>query len=207
MLIRTPSRLHPNDLYETPAEAVHALLCAEKLPRRVWECACGRGAIVRVLRAAGHEVLATDLVDYQSPDQDEAGRDFLLEQELPDGVEAILTNPPGALAARFVTRGLSLCPRVIMLLRLTFLEGGNGANRSTASRARALALDGGHLARVHVFRNRLPALHRDGWTGPRVSNPTAYAWFVWDRTHRGPAEVRRISWTPIAALPATEKST
>ena len=158
-----------------------------------------------MLRGAGHKVLATDLVDYHSSDQDEAGRDFLFERELPRGIEEILTNPPNALAARFVMRGLSLCPRVVMLLRLTFLEGGNGANRSTASRARALAVDGGHLARVHVFRNRLPAMHRDGWTGPRVSNPNAYAWFVWDRAHCGPAELRRISWTPIVPLPAAEQ--
>jgi ParB-like nuclease domain len=52
------------DLYQTPAAAVRALLDVEKLPRRLWEPACGPGAIVRVLRAAGHEVLASDLVDY-----------------------------------------------------------------------------------------------------------------------------------------------
>jgi hypothetical protein len=39
-----------DDLYETPAEAVHALMRVEHLPLRVWEPACGPGAIVRVLR-------------------------------------------------------------------------------------------------------------------------------------------------------------
>ena len=49
---------------------------------------------------------------------------------------------------------LSLCPRVAMLLRLSFLE----------STRRNAILDDGQLARVHVFRNRLPNMHRDGWT-------------------------------------------
>lgn len=173
-----------NDLYESPPEAVRALLTAEVLPRGVWEPACGPGSIVRVLRAAGHHVLATDLVDYESPDQDHAGWDFLSERHCPAMMSAIVTNPPFKNAAEFVQHGLELCPFVIMLLRLAFLE----------STRRAPILDNGHLARVHVFRNRLPMMHRDGWEGPKVSNPTAFAWFVWDRNWKGPTELRRLSW-------------
>lgn len=173
-----------NDLYESPPEAVRALLKVENLPRVIWEPACGPGSIVRVLRAAGHDVYASDLVDYESPHQDHAGWDFLSERHLPTGVGAIVTNPPFKNASEFVSHGLALCPLVIMLLRLAFLE----------SARRSSILDGGNLARVHVFRNRLPMMHRDGWTGPKVSNPTAFAWFVWDRNHQGPTELRRISW-------------
>ena len=54
-----------------------------ELPRVPWEPACGLGAIARVLRRHGHVVYATDLVDYDSPDQDESGWDFLLERQLP----------------------------------------------------------------------------------------------------------------------------
>jgi len=68
-----------NDLYETPAVAVEALLREERLPHRLWEPACGRGAIVRPLRAAGHEVLASDLVDYGDPTHFYE-RDFLSEK-------------------------------------------------------------------------------------------------------------------------------
>lgn len=174
-----------NDLYETPQPATEALSCAETLPHYVWEPACGPGAIVRVLRRNGHRVIATDLIDYGSPDQDFGHRDFLLEQRAPEGVEAIVTNPPFKFAAEFVEHSLRLCPLVVMLLRLTFLE----------STRRTPILEGGHLARIHVFRNRLPMMHRDGWEGPRVSNPTAFAWFVWDRDHKGPATINRISWT------------
>jgi hypothetical protein len=50
------------------------------------------------------------------------------------------------------------------------------------------------LAAVHVFKNRLPMMHRDGWAGPRASSAIPLAWFVWNRNHRGPAAIDRISW-------------
>ena len=37
-------------------------------------------------------------------------------------------------------------------------------------------------------------MHRDGWAGNRVSNPTAFAWFVWERGYTGKPEIDRISW-------------
>jgi hypothetical protein len=174
-----------NDLYESPPEAVSALLRVEQLPKVIWEPACGPGSIVRVLRAAGHHVHATDLVDYSSPDQDACGWDFLSERQLPDDVQAIVTNPPFKNAGEFVAHALELCPRVVMLLRLAFLE----------SERRTSILENGHLARVHIFRRRLPMMHRHGWTGPINSNSgMAFAWFVWDRDHGGPTELHRISW-------------
>src|SRR5262249_52146002 len=132
-----------NDLYETPECAVEALLAVETLPFRIWEPACGPGAIVRVLRRHGHAVLGPDLVDYASPDQAAGRRDFLLEHQPPAGVEAICTNPPYKNADAFVAYAISLCPKVYMLLRLAFL----------GSERRSPILDGGKLARVYVFKN------------------------------------------------------
>jgi hypothetical protein len=108
------------DLYETPACAVEALLRVEKLPLRIWEPACGRGAIVNVLRAHGHQVVATDIADYGLPIKPPGywGRDFLLETKAPEGTELILTNPPFRIAEPFVAHALELYPLVIMLLRL-----------------------------------------------------------------------------------------
>ena len=57
-----------DDLYETPPVAITALLGRETLPPVVWAPACGPGAIVGVLRAAGHTVIATDLNDLGCPD-------------------------------------------------------------------------------------------------------------------------------------------
>jgi hypothetical protein len=172
------------DLYQTPPEAVTALLRVEKLPDIVWEPACGPGSIVRVLRASGRQVYATDLVDYDSPDQDCAGWDFLMEKQVPIGVEAIVTNPPYKLAGQFATHGIMLCPKLIMLLRLAFLE----------SEGRSSILDGGLLARVYPFRDRLPMMHREGWEGPKSTNTIAFAWFVWERGWNKPTQMQRISW-------------
>src|SRR5215469_13341749 len=90
------------DLYETPAIATEALLRVEKVPQQVWEPAAGRGAIVNVLRGHGHAVIASDVYDF--------------------GCDCILTNPPFQIANEFVAHALDLCPLVVMLLRLAFLE-------------------------------------------------------------------------------------
>jgi hypothetical protein len=108
-----PAQRHPLadrglDLYETPPEAVRALLPVEPLPHHIWEPAAGRGAIVKVLRAAGHEVLASDIADYGDPTHF-ANRDFLTETKLPAGVECILTNPPFRAVERFTAHALDLC--------------------------------------------------------------------------------------------------
>lgn len=172
-----------DDLYESPEVSVEALLKVESLPPFIWEPACGPGSIVRVLRRNGFNVWATDLVDYGCPDS-ESRRDFLMEQQTRVDVQAIVTNPPYKLAGEFVKHALEMCPRVCMLLRLAFIE----------SERRSGILDGGQLARVHVFSNRLPMMHRDGWDGPRTGSAIPYAWFCWDRFHKGPATLRRIRW-------------
>jgi hypothetical protein len=172
-----------NDLYETPPEATAALIEAEYLPDRIWEPACGPGSIVRTLREAGHTVTASDLIDYGCEGQT-AGADFLKITRAPAGLETIVTNPPYKIANQFVAHALHLCPRVILLLRLNFIAGTK----------RTPILDGGLLARIHVFRNRLPMMHRDGWTGARSTSQTEFAWFVFDRMHFGPPLINRISW-------------
>ena len=179
-----------HDLYETPAEATRALLRAERVPHRVWEPACGPGAIVRVLRDSGHDVLGSDLIQYDSRHQDIAGLDFLISGGSADCLgkdRAIVTNPPYKHAHQFVRLALKRAPYVAMLLRLAFLE----------SERRRDILDNSSLARVHVFRDRLPMMHRANWDGPKASNATAFAWFVWDRSHQGPAQLNRISWRQL----------
>lgn len=175
-------KVRGDDLYETPESATLALLKVEQLPQYIWEPACGPGAIVRVLRAAGHTVLASDLVDYGNAESF-WGRDFLMEFKVPDKCEAIVTNPPFKLAGEFVAHALELCPRVVMLLRLAFIE----------SERRSPILDTGYLARIHVFKNRLPMMHRNGWQGNQAGSAVCYAWFVWDKAHKGPTTIHRIS--------------
>src|SRR5215471_8291912 len=124
-----------------------------------WRCratrepACGRGAIANVLRAHGHRVVCSDLIDYGADPSAIHGVDFLKTTKVPDGVGCIVTNPPYMLANEFTAHALELCPNVVMLLRLAFLE----------SERRSPILDRAGLTRVFVFRKRLPMMHREGW--------------------------------------------
>jgi hypothetical protein len=181
------------DLYETPSVAVTALLDVEQIPHCIWEPAAGRGAIVRVLRDHGHAVIASDIYDYGGL---HFVGDFLAQEKMPAGCNCILTNPPFNIAEKFVTHALELSPLVILLLRLAFLE----------SERRCGILENRGLARVHVFRKRLPMMHRDQWEGRKANSGMAFAWYVFDRSHTGLPTVNRISWErenpkPVSATP------
>jgi hypothetical protein len=177
---RHPFSARGDDCYSTPACAVEELLRVEQLSHGVWEPAAGRGAIVAVLRNAGYTVITSDIVAYDFALDFVA--DFLVQTKAPAGVECIVTNPPYKLATEFVAHALELVPQVVMLCRLAFLE----------SAKRAPILDAGTLARVHLFKRRLPMMHRDGWQGPRASSAICFGWFVWSRDHSGPAFIDRI---------------
>lgn len=177
------------DFYQTPPEATRALLANECLPRGIWEPHCGLGAISEILLDAGHAVCATDVEDRGYAHQSGTGC-FLKAKRVPPGVDGIVMNPPFESAAIHVRHAIGLCGYVCALLRLTFLEAGN--EKTEAGRARLFCLDAGHLARVHVFKSRLPMMHRDGWEGPKATSTVAYAWYVWSRHHRGPATMYRI---------------
>jgi hypothetical protein len=171
-----------HDCYPTSPGAARALLQAEQLPKYIWDPCCGTGTIVTELRAAGHEVVASDLVDYGIPIAAYYGADFLLEQRAPIDCEGIVCNPPYKLAPSFVRHAIRLVPFTAMLLRLAFLE--------SASRTDILEHSG--LARVLVFRRRLPMMHRHGWSGPIASSGIAHAWFVWRRGWNGNPQIKRI---------------
>lgn len=177
-----------NDLYESPPAAIETLLRVETLPKIVWEPCCGPGVLVRHMRAAGITVVASDLVDYgdrRCPDS-EAGVDFFTVERAPQGVRWIVTNPPYMHADRFIRHALTLVDTVVVLLRLVALE---GAKRSD--------IIDGHCSRVWLGRERLPAMHRDGWEGRKLSNSGApFGWFVFEREPARPGviEVRRMSW-------------
>ena len=179
------------DLYETPPGAVRALLGAEHLPHGIWGPAAGRGAIVNVLREAGHAVVASDIFDYGF--HLHFVGDFLEQTKVPAGTKCILTNPPydRRTLTRFVAHALDLCPLVIMLAKIQFLT---GIGRSDILEHRG-------LARVHVFRDRLDMMHRAGWTGPKATQAISHAWFCWDRNHRGPATFHRISFNEPTRSP------
>jgi hypothetical protein len=169
------------DHYSTPELAVRALLTAETLAGHLWDPCAGRGGIVTPLREAGYVVHAFDLLDWGCPDC-AIGVDFLTTQQGPSGVNTAIFNPPFRWAADFVRHALELVPAVVSLQRLAFLE----------SEARSDLIDNGPLARVHVFKKRLPMMHRANWDGPIATSSVCFAWFVFERGHRGKVTLDRI---------------
>lgn len=161
------------DYFPTPAWATHALINSEKFDGNIWECACGDGAMSRVLEQAG-PVTSTDLYDRG---YGEGGVDFLAATEMADN---IVTNPPFNSAEGFVRQGVKLShKKFALLLRLAFLEGANRANTIFAECP---------PSRVWVFSERItfypPGVTKQG------SGTTAYAWFVWDKDAPGGTELK-----------------
>jgi hypothetical protein len=159
-----------DDFYSTPPEAVHALLAVENFQGDILEPACGDGAISKVLEAAGHTVRSTDLVERG---YGEAGHDFLMFG-YPYRAANIVTNPPFKLAEQFVDRALEHADdKVVMLLKLNFLEGGK----------RAPWLKRTPLKKVWIFAKRLtfriPGRETQG------NGMIAFAWLIWEHGHTG----------------------
>ncbi|HUZ33725.1 MAG TPA: hypothetical protein VMV19_16720 [Xanthobacteraceae bacterium] len=153
------------DYFPTPRWATFALMDNEKFSGDIWECACGDGAMSRVIEEVGINVISTDLYERG---YGESGHDFLLAKR---PAPNIITNPPYNSAEGFVATGVRLARRKFaLLLRLAFLEGANRAN-TIFSRLPP--------SRVWVFSERI-TFYPSG-VEPKGTGTTAYAWFIWDK--------------------------
>lgn len=102
------------DFYPTPKECTIALMDFLNLPiSKIWEPACGDGAMATVIESYGHTVYASDLRSICG--YGEGGVDYL-EKKF-DFYDAIITNPPFALSAAFIEKALIESPIVAMLLK------------------------------------------------------------------------------------------
>lgn len=164
-------RKDPLDFYETPPEAVHALMKVEKWDPpycqvwQVWEPCAGNGAIVKALNQHGIGVLATDIVQRDFPLLSVS--DFLQHDGEAWNCPYIITNPPYNQAEAFVRQALKCATtKVAMFMRIGFLE--------SQGRYRMFVQERLAPTRVWVFSNRMNC-------DPTVqSSQVCYAWFVWD---------------------------
>jgi hypothetical protein len=169
-IARDPENRQKDDFYETPREGIAALLKVEQFEGPIWEPACGRGAISRVLEERGYEVVSTDLVDRG---YGEARVDFLFcfNPRAPN----IVTNPPFKLNGPFMSRAVYLASsKVALLMRLGCLE---GVERSRFYKRSP-------LARVWVFSSRLQ-IWRDAQATSDAGGMIGFAWFVWEHGYVG----------------------
>lgn len=157
-----------NDFYPTEWEPIAALIEAERSVLdyftwnkiRVWEPACGDGAISKQLEEVGLEVHSTDLI-YRG--YGVGGMDFL--KQTGPVKTPIITNPPyGDFPRQFIEHAVKLqAPYIALLLKANFFH------------------TGGHAA---LFRDmpysreyRIP--WRLDFTGEGKPTMT-FSWFVWD---------------------------
>ena len=164
-----------NDFYETPAQAVHKLLEVEDFSGEIWECACGKNAIVNALQSKYSNIYSSDLIDRGVGANIE---DFLQSTRKTNN---IITNPPFNLALLFVKKALELANgKVAMLLRIQFLEG----------KERYEFFKNNPPSKVYVFGNRVNTII----DGEEYNSAMCLAWFVWDKTYKGDTIVKWLMY-------------
>jgi hypothetical protein len=137
----------------------------------------------KVLERHGIASVATDLVDrgYGT-----ARRDFLLERAVPDGLHALITNPPFRLWREFAEHATAMDLGFIALLgRLQLLEG---------KRLSALFQKTG-LSEVMVSAGRVNMLPA-GAVDKGHNGMIAWAWFIWVPYARDRGAPRIVWFTP-----------
>ena len=149
------------DAYETPEWVTQALLPHLPTRLRIWEPAAGAGKMLRVLRAAGHAVVGTDIAE---------GVDFLTTAD-PPPIDAIITNPPYGLAQEFIERALA-CPSLVAMLLRTDYDHAKTRH---------------HLfGKCPTFAKKLVLTRRIVWFESEKAAPSFnHAWYIWDQSHTG----------------------
>lgn len=184
-----------DDFYQTPDVATRALLGTGELTNRlIWEPACGAGAISEVLKEHDYDVISTDRYERGYGTTGEEWNFIAPGAERPwANLATIVTNPPFMHADAFILKALEHSPKAVMLLRWAYAQGEHGGSRRDGARSRIMDQ---HCSRAYLFIDRLPMMHREGYTGKKhKSSAMAHAWFVFERKkdHDG-FFTKRISW-------------
>jgi len=182
---RPAPRRQDMDLWPTPAD-LRAALIMKVLPvlpsdLTIWECAVGDGALVDALRAAGRDVIASDVVRQRDGFLQ---LDFLTDRP-PAGSRGslLITNPPFAgsgLGDQFLDRTMVL------------LDSGHLAGAVFLQRADAGGTDG-HAAIFNRAVAEFTCCWRPVWIpGTPGGGRWWFSWLVWLATRGGPPVNTRI---------------
>ncbi len=166
--IGTSRKANPHQFFSTPEIGTAVFLAREArrihaISDTVWECACGAGAMVRVLKGFGFRVVATDLRETGIIGR--GGVDFLATNRL--RAKSIISNPPYAdVAAAFIRHAIALGVEYLALL---LPSGFFQANKDN----------------IALFREAPPTRiwplgFRLDFTGQNRTPPMPHSWFVWD---------------------------
>jgi hypothetical protein len=152
------------DFYPTPPEVTHALMNFLKLDKcKIWEPACGNGAMSEVIESYGHLVHSSDV---RHTGYGIGNLDFLDSNLTAD---AIITNPPFNISQDFIKHALNQAPVVAMLLKVNYFHA---------------------QCRIELFENNPPAYvlaltwrpdfhYQTRKPGEKAAPPMEVCWFVW----------------------------
>lgn len=107
------------DFYPSPPDVTQALMSHLQLPpgTKVWEPACGDGAMSKVMLENGLDVESTDL---RHSGYGRGGINFLQTDPLDYDPQWIITNPPFNVADRFISHAMKFTPNLALLLKSQF---------------------------------------------------------------------------------------
>lgn len=176
-----------NDYYATDPRALKLFLDkfyedGERLADKVWECACGEGHLVNVLKRYGYEVFCSDIID-------RGCEGAKIMNFLTAGCKwygDILTNPPYKHAKEFVLEALDSIDnghKVIFFLKCQFLEGQDRFKNIFKDYPPKYVYV--HSARQNCAKN--------GEFDKYTSATLCYCWFVWQKGFKGETILR---WIP-----------
>lgn len=152
------------DFIQTPPIATELLMEVEGFDGGIWEPACGRGAISKVLAQHGYRVRSTDLIDRGFGTADVN----FFEQKV--RVDNIVTNPPYSLFCEFISHALRLARRKVALLLPLVALGGSIKRISVLMESKP--------ARVWAFHKKVPYLNHVDEEKPSVF---PHMWVVWEK--------------------------
>lgn len=170
----------PNDYYATDPKAMELLLKRELFAPDIWEPACGEGNLSEVLRAHGHNVFSSDLIDRGYGDKI---IDFL-ESDISFNGD-IITNPPFKYATEFIQKSLASVPmgnKVAMFLKINYLSG-KKRYREIYSKFPPY--------RVYVFSGKIGCSKNNNPDGYKNAIMD-YCWMIWEKGKIGPTEIKWI---------------
>ena len=174
-----------NDFYSTDPESLEIFLKALerdnfKLHKSIWECACGKGHLSKVLESKGYNVFSSDLIDRG---YGKGNTDFL--KSIDDAWWGdILTNPPYKYAKEFVEKALEITRTgtyTIMYLKIQFLEG--------KSRRKLFEK---HPPKYIYVNSARQLCYLNGDMKNKISSATCYCWFIWEKGFIGEPIIRWI---------------